>query len=393
VSRLSAARRRLGAIVGAACALALVPTGAPASAPPAPEQLTLRLADLEPGYELTDDYALSAPHDCYPMELSGGVTPSELEDVGRHPHPGCRISFQRAWPAAAPLYVSSVAFVPDDATRPQQALASPRSLAARVFDVARETYEVTEPAPAIGDEAVLLRTDPVSALRGTLTSAIVLWRSGAVLGLLQTYGSGGIDSTVQATTRLASVQQGRILAPTPVGPLDNDDLEVPLDDPRLDVAVQWLGRDLIARGRLPQLKLLDVVPADRSETREGLRGSLVYGRSTDYETVTVGLMHPSTLRRPSNRRELRAITRHRCTGSQRVALAAGHAMLYWPIGRCGQGFAFSRFALAALPGVRVVIFPSSSDSCSHCSGPINRYATRAGMRRLVRALRPRSQTS
>ncbi|HMJ04221.1 MAG TPA: hypothetical protein VK506_14865, partial [Conexibacter sp.] len=205
--------------------VALLAAAAPASAA-RPEDLALRLADLGPGYLIPDE-------SCVATRLRGDGTSRVVDRIGRLGHRGCEIEFWRAWvppgAPAGPHGVSSHALVFDDAEGPELALTRPRTIVSFMYLPTREELEVVEPAPAIGDEAVLLRGPTERFRRRTWWSAVVLWRSGNVLAAVEAIGGGSFDTSAQATLRLAAAQQARIAAPTPLGPTDNDDAEVGLD--------------------------------------------------------------------------------------------------------------------------------------------------------------------
>jgi len=73
-----------------------------------------------------------------------------------------------------------------------------------------------------------------------------------------------------------------------------------------------------------------------------------------------------------------------CTHRERVALPQGRATIWSSRGRRCDARPEDNFAIAHLPGV-VVTLGVETDR-----GPLTRYATRAGMLRLLRALRPRT---
>lgn len=348
--------RRLAA--AAACA-ALLAAAAPASAA-RPEDLALRLADVGAGYVIPDD-------ECLPTTLHGDGTSRVVDQIARLRHRGCEIAFQRLWVApgapAGPREVSSRALVFDDPAGPQTALTRPRAVASFMYLPTREELEVIEPAPAIGDEAVLLRAPETSFRGATWWDAIVLWRSGNVLATVEAIGTESADATAQAALRLAAAQQARIAAPTPLAPADLDDLEVPLDDPRIEGPVE-------------------VEQPTRADVRLGLRTSLHYGRDVGSGTaITVMTVEPSLLRKPGPRRELRRIRRARCTVVDRLRLPAGRAAIFTGAARCPHYG--DTFALVRLPGALVTVIP---DGCQVCRGPVSRYRTRAGLKTLVRAL-------
>jgi hypothetical protein len=367
---------RLLAIV-AACATLLTAAAQAGAAPPAPRALTLRLADFGPGYYLPWGRCFAEPM---------------LADSLRFANRNCVIAFAPAWtsPGAArgPGFVMSAAVVFKTPKRAAAVLAYPRLVASLVFDPSREDFEVMAPAPAIGDEAALLRASD--------GSAVVVWRSGAALAAvlvghgLQEHG-GEIDP--QVALALAATQQARIASPTPLLPSDDDASEVPLDDPGLGMPVYWLGHELPPRGDLPALTFSISLPA--KQAGGGPVGPyLLYGRRGDHAGVIVILLaRREVLRRPSFRRELRQL-KEPCAHVERLTLPTGRATIYWRGPQCPEldvrktPDAFDDAnAIAILPEVVVFV---SADGCVDCHGPISRYESPAGMRRIVRALRPRA---
>jgi hypothetical protein len=363
-----------------ACLLALAfgatatPAGRAGTLPPAddPAALTLRLPDLGPGYVVSDEEDADAL--CVPYQLTGLP--------GRPVHRGCDIDFTRAWRAprapAGPAIVESDAYVFDDAAALVTAFAQPRALAAAVFGAPRRLFRTIAlaPSPPIGDATAVLR--------GDTGVAIALWRSGSVLGVVLV-GDRGAQGSPTAALRLAAAQQARIAAPAPRAPADLDDLEVPLDDPRIAGPIYWLGRELPASSPFPRLPLADVEQPSGGDARGGLRASLHYGRDIGYGTsISVMTSDPDLLHKPGPRRELRQIRRAHCTVLDRVALPSGHATIFTGSARCPHYG--DTFALVRLPGALVTVTP---EGCQVCNGPVSRYRTRAGLKTLVRALRLR----
>ena len=353
---------------------ALFAAAAPASAA-RPQDLALRLADLGPSYFIPD-------RSCVATRLRGDGTSRVVDQVGRLPHRGCEIRFYRAWVApgasAGPHDVSSRALVFDDAAGPELALTRPRAVASFMSLPPHEELEVVEPAPAIGDEAVLLRGPEKPWRREARWSATVLWRSGNVLAAIEATGEDSFDATAQAALRLAAAQQARIAAPTPLGPADNDQSEVGLGDPGFGLPVWWLGHDLAARGRLPSLSLIASVP-QQLYRRDAM--VLAYGRRDI--GIALRLTHPRILRQPIIRGLLQIIDQDPCMHRKRLALPQGRATIWLPRGRrCDDR---RPLAVARLPGVVVTV------NVDIRQGPLARYATRAGMLRLLRALRPRPE--
>jgi hypothetical protein len=244
-----------------------------------------------------------------------------------------------------------------------------------------------EPAPAIGDQAVLLR--------GADGSATVVWRSGSTLAALLA-GNGlqrapAVDA--QTAVALATAQQARIAAPAPLRFADNDASLVALDDPALDLPVLWLGPQLPRRGALPALRLLYSEPADRAAARLGFGPIMLYGRRHARADVILQLGRRGVLRRPAIRRELRRLRRDPCSRIDRLSLADGRATIFVRRPRCPplnvEDTPDALADAAAVAILRGVVVFLSADDCTNCHGPVSRYESVAGMRRLVRALQPR----
>lgn len=372
-------RRLLAPLVVCSLALTLGATATPASAAPAdPTQLVLRLPDLPAGYGLLS------------RECSRRDTP--LSDVAPSADRSCESYFARFWvtPGAqpGPAVVISAAVKLKTAQRAAAALEDPRQVASLLSEPHREDYKIVEPAPAIGDAAVLLRA--------TDGSAAVVWRSGPVLAALLAVPGVHARSEVdlQATVALAAVQQARIAAPTALRPADNDSSEVALDDPGLDLPVWWLGRELSRRGALPGLRFAGSFPSDLfGPGRRDLGPLLAYGRRGSRAYVILRLARPSVLHRPAMRRQLRRMRQDRCNVVRRATLRDGRATIFQRSPRCPKldvrktpDALTDTTAIVVMHGV--VLF-AYADGCVSCHGPVSRYESIAGMRRIVKALRLR----
>jgi hypothetical protein len=359
----------------AVCALLLAAPDAGTAAPPAPAlvQLTLRLPDL-PGYEVINQPS------CTPLVVDGGRF--GLETISRFPHRGCWRQFQRTWPRPRTtpglVMVMSAVLSFSSVEGAQAALHRPVALGNHLFG--RDSTAARPVEPPIGDEAVMLDTET----RGLTT---VLWRSGALVGYVHTAAWGRDPASPGSdATRLAALQQLRMAAPTPVMPGDFDNLAVRLDDPS-DVPVFWLGRYFPGNGWLPALRLRNVTLLGAADRRQGLRTVMTYARRRGGPTVSVTLLHPSAFARPALRRELRQIRRDPCTRATALTVSNGGGTLYTRAARCHPELSERAWALVRLPGVRIRILVDRE--CPRCSGPVARYASPAGIRAVVRALRPR----
>lgn len=101
----------------------------------------------------------------------------------------------------------------------------------------------------IGDEAVVLETDAALARGRRRPGVAVMWRMGRVLAFVFEAGLAAERGEASAL-EIAERQQARLEVPSSLGPHENDDLEVPLDDPRIADLVYWLGRSNDPPGRL-----------------------------------------------------------------------------------------------------------------------------------------------
>ncbi len=119
---------------------------------------------------------------------------------------------------------------------------------------------------------------------------VVVWRSGAVLGIVIASSlDGDGDARARAAVRLAALQQERIANPTPLRPPVNDDRFVLLDDPTLKATVMWLGEQLPARGGFPALDLRATDQTIGLFTAPQLLIRLIYGTPRLPHTMKVAL--------------------------------------------------------------------------------------------------------
>lgn len=360
-------RRIVAAVAAALCALA--PGAALAASPPPlhahPERLTLRLSDLGPGYVMGD----------------GPGIPAELPGFGRLGPLGSRASFERAWTVPGvepgPAIVESQAFVFPDVGKARAALARPRALAAAALDFSPAALAVVPGAPTVGDAAVLLRSGAVET--------ILTWRSGATIGLVAITDRS--EAKTAAAARLALAQQARIAEPTPLRPSEFDDLEVRLDDPHLGFTVRWLGRRLAAHGRWPALVLSE---AQGRNTLSEASSTLIYNGSGTARRPSTDLV--LTLWKPAKLRRLlhSPAIRRSCLRPRPAGLPGVDATIYGsprsPRPPCRGKQPKEWVAVASYADVAVLI--ETLTLCQRCDR--SPYDSPAGMRVLLRALRPRT---
>jgi hypothetical protein len=250
----------------------------------------------------------------------------------------------------------------------------------------RRDLRIIEPAPEIGDQAVLMRSD--KAILGIpFSAAVVAWRSGSVLGIVAAASLTRGDANARAAVRLATLQQARIATPTPLRPPVNDDRLVPLDDPTLGVPVMWLGERLPAHGRFPALDLRASDEVFAFGGRPQPLALLLYRTQRIPEAANVELWQPRDLRR-----DLRRPPRpYQCRRRFDVDVPGARAWIEatYPrrprraSGSCPHRGARIK-AVALFDDVGVTI--DASRCCRSIADP---YDSRAGLRTLLRALRPR----
>jgi hypothetical protein len=379
-ARVSA--RCLIAVVAAACA-ALLSVATPAPAAPAldPAQLTLRLSDLGPGYSA--DYG-----PCERWPNAHQFWPRSLQRLaagfGRR---GCRIRFDQVWrkpDPARPAGIDSDAFIFDSTAGPEAATLHARALLALAIGADRPDVAPIAPAGTIGDETHVFKVDSYEG-----PGMAVMWRSGPVLALVHAVGRR--EAITQAVVlQLAAAQQARVASPTPLLPADLDGLEVPLDDPNLRLPVQWLGRELPARGGRPALSLIVVSGPARRPLHGEPHVTLQYGhpfRGGMNVDVIIELW-----RRPAAaRRGIRAASSRRCLrryDGGRDDVPATIFGSYEPRrARCEQGPPEVWAALALFRGVAVTV---EAIGCSACRPGNANYDSLAGLRAVLGALHPRT---
>jgi hypothetical protein len=370
-------------VVAAACGLALLVGAASAPAettePTDPAPLLLRLPDLGPGYVITKWHFSAADRSCTVLR---GSSPGARRVFGSGMRRGCSLSFYRVWTpphtSPDPKAVETSAYAFGAPTGPAAVLARPRRLAA-IF-LGRRSLRVVEPAPQIGDQAVLMRKD-TTILGLRVSGSLVMWRSGSLLGAVVALSLAAAgDRNVQAAVRLAALQQARIAHPTPLRPPVNDDRFVPLDDPTLDVPVVWLSEEMPAHERFPELDLraTDHSPSLFGGSRPPVQ--MIYGAPHSAATVTVELWRPRALRRDLHRPP----DHDHCQRRFDAGLPGGRATIIATYrrrhGRCPHHDA--RYtAVAFFNDVGVWI---------GAEGRLDPYDSPTGLRTLLRALRRRA---
>lgn len=382
-----------------ACAIACI--ALLASAPAAggaqtdPEDLLLRLADVGPGYVVGDDGG------CGSSFGREGTPPPLFRLESRHRFSSCGIEFDQAWSPPglrrAPD-VESYAYLFREPVGAAAGLRVGPSLLEFAIGASRTSFVRRPPSRPIGDEAVVFETDDaLAAGRAKRPGVAVVWRTGSILSFVFAAGLGA-ERGEAAALELAERQHARLAAPTPLSPHENDDLEVPLDDPRIAGIVHWLGRSHDPPGPLGRLRLIGV-----TRSGPGWAAFLEYGHS-----VGLGVWRPRAFARFRRTRFGRLVWHSPCARATRIDIGAGRAVVYRGYGP-PRGDPFPRSGPIRLaPGIesgpcprrrrdRVLAHVYLEDAVVTINIPIcyfcialpsrdNPYNSLAGMRAVIRAL-------
>jgi hypothetical protein len=205
---------------------------------------------------------------------------------------------------------------------------------------------------------------------------------------------------------LAERQQARIAVPSQLGPRENDDLDVPLDDPLIAGLVWWLSRSHDPPGPLARLRLREVY-RDGPGWEVGLR----YGNG-----VWLGVWRPRAFARFKRSRFGRLVWHSPCAKASRFRLDEGRAVIYRRYGPTrGDPFPDTRRPIRLAPGVEPGPCPKRRPDrmlghvyldrsvvtinipiCFFCIADLGRgnpYNSPAGMKAVIRALRLRTPSA
>jgi hypothetical protein len=346
--------------------------------------LLLRLSDVGRGYTIGNDSGCGGGVENAPASLAQAII--------AHMPENCSIEFEHR--GLSP-YVASIAM----AFRTQEGVAAMFALRREAFSYETGMQRLVEqPHHGVGEEARLFRLADAFIPGGRDRPGVaIVWRRGLVLGIVLVAGPRE-RRALRMAHRLAVRQDARIRAPTPIRPRENDDLEVPLADPRVGVPVPWLGRTFAPGHGLPALRLAYTFGPDHPQ--DGLpspRARLEYEAARPRTAgVDLDLWRPADWRRVSRALSGRQLWRSPCARARRVGLRGGHATIYSGYARerrSGGCPAGPRDAFAALAFFRRVVvavnMPYPAGRPDGVTGRSAPYNSVEGMTAAVRGLRLR----
>jgi hypothetical protein len=291
---------------------------------------TLRLADLPPGYVLSENPVCGEPR--HPSENFGIMeeeehlppTPSEAFIAAQHPG-FCFIEYHRLYRAAGtgatPASLASFALVAPNPKAAAEGLA----LGSEPYEYTLDTggFTAAGPAPAIGEETRLFHTNRGYAGRLTnLPSTLLLWRQGATIGgVFATSMKSAVSDA--AATAYATRQATYIAAPRPYPYAEADDRSVYLHNPNIKVPIYWLGAAFEPKG-LPAAYFEAALGA--AEQRSQIPGRELTLRYSNFRILST--FTPSGWAKFSRTARGNPQPSQHCTRSQLIKLPHGHATIY-----------------------------------------------------------------
>jgi hypothetical protein len=283
-----------------------------------------------------------------------------------------------------PRGITSAAVVFDSADDARRGLGLRDEL---ISFVAGESPRDFSDIDGLGDEAIAFRNGGYDVPPG----AGVIWRNGNMLAVVFAGGIGlGRERAPGVAVGLARKQQARIEHPKPPRNTDDDERQLQLDNPELDVPVYWLGTRFDPSGALPALKLYK----GRAYPGGG-RPEIGFEVELDYERgVRIHLWKPAAWQRAKHGLPGRLVLADGCTRATPVAIEGGKAVIYAGYAKPSQPPCPERppdlfFANATLDDVVVRInAPLCFYPCSQRVGK-DPYNSAAGMEAVLRGLRLR----
>jgi hypothetical protein len=346
-------------------------------------------SDLGRGYEYGDDSACGS--------FSPEDESEKFTDFVAETRPaGCTAELQYIWGGArttvVPRAVRSGAVVFDDEKDARRGMDVRDDL---IEFVTAESPRRYSEVPDFGHEAVLFRNGGFDVPPG----AGVLWRNDNMLAVVFAGGAGlDVEKASKVAISLAREQQARIDDPKPAPPQE-DDPELPLDDPQLDAPVYWLGRQFEPGGGLPSLGFSNAHSYGGSGGEPTFTAELDYGAENARRTygLKLAVYTPSAFEGFSRSLLGRLVRGTGCAEASTIDLPKGRAVIWGGFAKptrppCPRKPYDRYFAHVFFDGAVVTInHPWCVYPClANPQGAADPYNTPRGLEAVARALKPRA---
>jgi hypothetical protein len=248
----------------------------------------------------------------------------------------------------------------------------------------------------VGSATRLFHTEAPRILKRTGSKeTFLVWRSGNTLAAVLVVGNSFAEIDRQAAA-LARLQDAHIRQPSRYTLAERFDGEVPLDDPKLNLPVYWLGRNFRPGGELPNNRLFDSYFTGKAsrETHAKFVGAEAPGAplTIRYANIWLTTWTLANWRVFAGSDTAKAITSWKCTQARTIPLAEGTATIFGGYKRnyerCPKGAPEAFTAWVDIGGVKVVV---NSPPAPDFIETVNPYGSFAGMEAILRslALRPK----
>jgi hypothetical protein len=344
------------------------------------EETVLRLHDLSPGYQISDDSS------CGPLgppeETSDRLARRFARWIVEHWPEGCDYQYEQVFEVPglgpAPPLVEAATLN----TQSEEVADNGFKLLSELLtrsEEARERGMVS--IPPSGTLGRLFRSRKVLVEgKKNQPGSFLYWRYGKLIAVVQAAGMNPLRND-RAAIHFAQIQQQRLEAPTPYTEAEQDDTEVWLDDPSLKFPIYWVGRRFDPGQGLPATEL--------EEAFSGAVGPPGEKASLWYEGFNLDTWTRRSWKRFQPTVLGRMNLKPNCVRKHEVELETGRAVVYTGYGRrrlgaCPKQPPDNYWAIAHLDrmviGVNLLLCTRCVD---HGDGP---YASLAGMKAIVRAL-------
>ncbi|HEX6781910.1 MAG TPA: hypothetical protein VF125_07755 [Solirubrobacterales bacterium] len=355
------------------------------------EETVLRLHDLPPGYQVSDDSGCGALGPAIEGELSEGRFAERYSKwVLEYRPEGCELEYEQIFEVpglkpAPPLVKAGTVNTPSEAA----ADSGFGLFMTLVNHYNGGRYRKTVSISPSGFEALLFRSNN-ELVAGLIhkRATILFWHHGNLLATVEAAGENPRSNDL-AALHFAQIQQERLERPSPYTEAERDDTEVWLDNPALKFPVYWVGNPFQAGGG-PAVAL--------EEAFAGTDGPPGQKFELDYELLepngfTIGGWTRRGWKRFQRSGVGKANRTARCTRTTEVKLERGRAVIYGAYDErrrvpCPRRSPDGYYAIAHIGRMVIGINLGNCLSCLPGSG-VGFYSSLHGMKALVRALHVR----